>query len=148
MQPVFLQKYECEAEEPGTFTMTARFVVGSTGAIGAFSRASQFFNTAAFTRVSAGKYKCPLTTFFYQQPALPGGVVPSPLVDCSAKVIGAYLATTGHGEAKVVVDNMLNADSTGVPYVTIEFVEADTGVAADVASGNEVNIRLTMKAHP
>jgi hypothetical protein len=139
-----LSSYPKEVEEPGSFDIFVRFTVGATGAIGAYTRKSQ--HLVSNTRTGTGVYKLVLDSFYSSTPPLTGGTVCSPLMDHSVNVIGSVTTTDGT-IGHVSVDNMLNGDASGVPYVTISFTAGADGSAADVKSGNEVSVRLTLKAH-
>lgn len=143
--PLMMTNYPKEVEEPGSFDIFLRFKVGSTGAISSYSRKSQ--HIVSVTRTGAGVYKLVLDSFYYSQSFFFGTALPSPLMDHSVQVIGSYTTTDGT-VGHVTVDNMLNGDASGVPYVTIELCQSGDGTAADVKSGNEVSVRLTVKAHP
>lgn len=142
--PIMMASFGKEVEEPGSFDIFLRFLVGATGAITSYSRQSQHITGVA--RSSAGVYKATLDSFYSSDPVLTGGTVLSPLMDYGIGVIGAVTTTDGT-VPHMVVDNMLNGDASGVPYVTFSFTAGADGTAADVKSGNEVCVRLTLKAH-
>lgn len=144
MSLIMMSSFPKEAEEAGGLDVFLRFSVGSSGAIAAYTRKSQ--HIVSVTRTGAGVYKLMLDSFYSSTPPMAGMTILSPLMDHSVKVIGAYTTTDGT-VGHVTVDNMLNGDASGVPYVTIEFCQAGDGTAADVKSGNEVSVRLTLKAH-
>jgi hypothetical protein len=139
-----MTNYPAESEEPGSLDMFLRFAVGATGAIASTSRQSP--HIVSVTRTGAGVYKCVLDSFYDQNAFFFNASVPSPLMDHSVNVIGAVTTTDGT-VGHLSVDNMLNGDASGVPYVTISFTAGADGTAADVKSGNEVSVRLTLKAH-
>ncbi len=136
---MMLTTYDALSEEPGDFTIFARFSVGSTGAIGTIKRCSDHFVKASFSRTATGTYKLPLDGAFVKNAA-----GHSPLLDHSVKVIGT-ISTTDGVLGFVTVDNTANQDASGTSYVTIQFHRMDTGAAADVASGNEVSVALRLK---
>jgi hypothetical protein len=84
---------------------------------------------------------------FFSQPALPGGVAPSPLLDHSIKVIGSVTTTDGT-IGHLTVDNSANQDASGTAFITVSFTAGADGTAADVKSGNEVSVSFNLKAHP
>lgn len=144
MSLIMMSNFPKEVEEAGALDIFLRFTVGSTGAISSYTRKSQ--HIASVTRSSAGVYKIVLDSFYSSTPPMAGMTVLSPLMDHSVKVIGSVTTTDGT-VPHLAVDNMLNADASGVPYVTVSFTAGADGTAADVKSGNEVSVRLTLKAH-
>jgi hypothetical protein len=139
-----MASYGQEVEEPGSFDIFIRFLVGSSGAITSYTRKSQ--HIVSVTLTSAGVYKMVLDSFYSSTPPFTSGTVMSPLMDYSIGVVGAVTTTDGT-VPHLAVDNMLNADASGVPYVTVSFTAGADGTAANVKSGNEVSVRLTLKAH-
>ncbi len=140
-----MSSYPAESEEPGSFDMFLRFAVGSSGAIASTSRQSQ--HIVSVTRTGTATYKIVFDSFYDSSSFFFNATPASPLLDHSVKVVGSYTTTDGT-VGHVIVDNMLNGDTSGVPYVTVEFCQSGDGTAADVKSGNEVSCRFTMKAHP
>jgi hypothetical protein len=142
--PIMMASYDQEVEEPGAFDIFLRFLVGSSGAITSYTRKSQHVVSATLS--SAGVYKLVLDSFYSSVPPLTGGTVMSPVMDYSIGVIGTVTTTDGT-VPHLAVDNMLNGDASGTPYVTVSFTAGADGTAANVKSGNEVSVRLTLKAH-
>jgi hypothetical protein len=61
---MMLTTYDALSEEPGDFTIYARFSVGSTGAIATVKRCSDHFVSGSFQRTGTGTYKLPLDGAF------------------------------------------------------------------------------------
>jgi hypothetical protein len=120
-----------------------RFTVGATGAITAIVTPAVTGGRAiakgfklpvagtqqAVARTGVGAYDCKL--------AKPWLV----MLDDNISVIGADTLTDGT-YARVVTDNVTN---TTTPKVSIQFYRRDTNAAADVKSGNDVIVHLTLK---
>lgn len=77
------QTFKHESCSQGSTRVKAHFAAGASGAVGAFTANSGQFDTANFTRVSAGVYKAPLLESWLA------------LDEANPQVVGAFTSTDG-----------------------------------------------------
>jgi hypothetical protein len=134
-----------ESGEAGDVDLHLRFTAGAAGAVSAIvnAGAASIGGTAQskhFKRQAAGVQKAVSRTGVGAYDILLNQAWLA-LLDHSINVIGADTLTDGT-YARLVTDNVSTA---AAPKVSIQFYRRDTNAAADVKSGNDVSVSLSLK---